>query len=204
MTTSTPEIVGIAGGSCSGKTTLEHNLTTILGDRIIFFPFDDMFVGLAALTGRTITDWEDPNLYRWGDFIGHLHDLKNGRPTTIATHSRESTTHGITSRRIEPRPLVAVTGFLALHHPQARELFDTTIYLDLPEDELIRRRLARANPDDPWDSIDYITTALLPGHRRVVLPQRGYADHILDATRPPDQLAAQLAALLTAQRATRT
>src|SRR5579859_3779753 len=167
--------VGITGGSCSGKTTLEHNLEVMLGDRLTLFPFDDMFVGRAALAGRTVTDWEDPNLYRWGDFVSHARDLKAGRAVTIIANSRESKAAGINTRRIEPRPIVVVAGFLVLYDPEVTKMFDITIYLDVPEDEIIRRRLARANPDSPWDSTEYINGALIPGHRRVVVPQRELA-----------------------------
>lgn len=188
--------VGITGGSCSGKTTLEHNLTAKFGDRLALFPFDDMFVGRSALAGKTITDWEDPDLYRWDDFVGHMRDLKEGRAVTIIAKSRESKAAGIDTRRIEPRPIVAVVGFLTLHHPEVRKLFDTTIYLDVPEDEIIRRRTARANPDSPWDSAEYIHGMLIPGHRRVVVPQLEFADHVLDATAPPEQLAGEIAAII--------
>ena len=188
--------VGITGGSCTGKTMLEHNLAATFGDRLALFPFDDMFVGRTALAGKTVTDWEDPNLYRWDDFVSHMRDLKEGRPATIIAKSRESKVAGIDSRRIEPRPIVVVVGFLALHHPEVRKLFDTTIYLDVPEDEIVRRRVARANPDSPWDSAEYIHEMLIPGHRRVVVPQREFADHILDATVSPEQLAGEVAAII--------
>jgi len=188
--------VGITGGSCSGKTTLEHRLAATFGDRLALFPFDDMFVGRTALAGKTITNWEDPSLYRWDDFVGHIRDLKEGRTVTIIANSRESKAAGIDTRQIESRPIVAVVGFLALHHPEVRRLYDTSIYLDVPEDEIIRRRMARANPDSPWDSAEYIHGMLIPGHRRVVVPHREYADHVLDATVPPEQLADEVAAII--------
>jgi uridine kinase len=191
--TSPVKLVGITGGSCSGKTTLENNLATRFNHQFTFFPFDDMFVGMEALAGQTITDWEDPNLYRWDDFIPHLHDLKNGHPVTITANSQESVEEGITSRFIQPRSIVTVVGFLALHHPEARQIFDTTIYLDVPEEVIIQRRLARANPDNPWDSTEYINNKLIPGHRRVVVPQRNFAAYIIDATMPPEQVANKVA-----------
>lgn len=190
------KFIGITGGSCSGKTTLEHNLAALFGDRIALFPFDDMFVGRSALTDKTITDWEDPNLYRWNDFVDHMRNLKEGRAVTIAAKSRESKAAGIDSRQIEPRPIVAVVGFLTLHHPDVRKLCTATIYLDIPEEEIIRRRIARANPDSPWDTAEYIHGMLIPGHRRIVVPQREFADHALDATVPPRQLAGEVAAII--------
>jgi uridine kinase len=186
---SPPErFVGITGGSCSGKTTLEDGLRTRFGDHLAIFPFDDMFIGRSALAGQVVTDWESPDLYRWDDFTAHMRDLKAGRAVTIIAKSRESKAAGITTRVIEPRPIIVVAGFLTLHHSEVRELFDTTIYLDLAEEEIIRRRLARATPGSPWDSEEYIHNALIPGHRRVVVPQMEYANHVLDATLAPEQL----------------
>jgi uridine kinase len=189
-------LVGIAGGSCSGKTTLEHNLAAILGDRLALFSFDDMFIGFEALSGLRIEDWEDPNLYRWDDFANHVRDLKAGRAVTIVANSRESTAAGIARRRIDPRPIVAVVGFLTLYHPTVRNLFDTTIYVDVPEGEIIRRRLSRADPDSPWDSVEYINEMLIPGHRRVVLPQREFAEYVVRATVPRQQLANEVVAII--------
>lgn len=83
------------------------------------FPFDDMFVGLQALRTKTITDWEDPSLYHWEDFLRHLRALKAGRPVTIAARSRESTAAGIREKTILPRKFIVVAGFLALHRPEA-------------------------------------------------------------------------------------
>lgn len=194
----TPEkLIGITGGSCSGKTILSNNLTDRLGDKLTLLSFDDMYVGHAAVADKNITDWESPDLYRWDDFLCHLHELKLGRTVTIlANESRERRAPEIL--HIQPRPIVAVVGFLALHHPEVRQLFDTTIYLDVPETEIIRRRLARAVPNDPWDGVEYVTGELIAGHRRVVVPQRERADYVLDATLPPDQVADEIATIIEA------
>jgi uridine kinase len=183
-----PRFIGIAGGSCSGKTILANNLTAHLGSELTLFSFDDMYVGHAAVAGKEITDWESPDLYRWDDFLDHLRDLKAGRSVTIlANESPERRVPEILE--IEACPVVTVFGFLALHNPEVRDLFDTTVYLDVPESEIIRRRLDRAVPGDPWGSVEYVTGDLIAGHRRVVLPQRELAEHVLDATLPPDQVA---------------
>jgi uridine kinase len=190
------KLVGITGGSCTGKTTLERGLTARFGDNIAIFPFDDMFVGRSALGDRVITDWEDPDLYRWDDFVDHVRNLKLGRVVTIVAKSRESKAAGIDQRVIEPRPTVLVVGFLALHHPEINDLYDTKIYLDLSEEEIVRRRKGRANPESPWDSDAYINSMLIPGHRRVVLPQRELADYTIDASLPPEQVVDEIAKVI--------
>ena len=194
----TPKLIGISGGSCSGKTILGNSLADRLGNRLTRFSFDDMYVGHAALAGKNVTDWESPALYRWDDFVDHLRTLKDGRPTEIIAN--ESPERDAPEKlTIHPRPIVAVFGFLTLHNPEARELFDTTIYLDVPEDEIIRRRLNKTVPSGPWDSKDYVTGPLIEGHRRVVVPQRALAEHVLDATAPPDQVVTQAEAVIRGQ-----
>lgn len=198
MQTIPKRFIGIAGGSCSGKTILSNNLSARLGSDLTLFSFDDMFVGMAAVVGKGITDWGSPYLYRWNDFLSCLRELKAGRPVTIlANESRERKTPE--KLYIQPCPSVVVYGFLALHSPEVRKLFDTTIYLDLPEAEIIRRRLDRALPDDPWDGVDYVTGGLIAGHRRYVVPQRAFAEHILDATVPPEQVASEVEVIIRGQ-----
>lgn len=194
----TPKIIGITGGSCSGKTILGNNLTNRLGDRLMRFSFDDMYIGHAAVAGKKITNWEDPALYRWDDFIAYLHNLKAGRSTKIvANESPERDAPEILT--IHPRPVIIVPGFLALHNSEIRKFFDISIYLDVPEAEIIRRRLEKPMPDGPWGSIEYITGPLIEGHRRFVLPQRAFAEHILDATAPPEQVASEVEAIIRGQ-----
>jgi uridine kinase len=189
------KLIGIAGGSCSGKTILGDKLVARLGDELALFSFDDMYVGHAALKGKEITDWESPDLYRWDDFFDHLRDLKAGRSVTIvANESPERRTPEIVE--VQTRPVVAVLGFLTLHDPKIRSLFDATVYLDVPESEIIRRRLDRATFDDPWNSVEYVTGDLIAGHRRVVLPQRELAEHVLDATLPPDRIADKMETII--------
>jgi uridine kinase len=187
--------IGIVGGSCSGKTTLSKNLAEQYEDRLGFFSLDDMYIGHAALGGRVVTDWEDPALYRWDDTIKHLTDLKDGCPVTI-TANESPERREPQQLYIEPRPFMVVVGFLALHNPQVRELFDTTIYLDVPEDEIIQRRLGRAVPGNPWDAEAYVTGELIAGHRRLVLPQRELADYVVDGTLPSPVIADEVAEIL--------
>lgn len=197
MQTIPEKFIGITGGSCSGKSILSRNLTARFGDELTLFSFDDMYVGHAAVAGKDITDWESPDLYRWEEFITHLKELKAGNPVEfLANESRERRIPECIS--VEPRRYVIVLGFLALHNAQVRELLDTTIYLDVSEEEIIRRRLARAVPGDHWDNEEYVRGGLIAGHRRYVMPQRELADYILDASQPPEQVADEVAAIIQA------
>jgi uridine kinase len=181
--------VGIGGGTCSGKTTLMDRLCAEWGDRLAVVPFDDLAIGPAALAavGTVVTDWDDPGLWRWDDLRRHLADLRAGRPTVVDSRSRESRAAGVTHRRVEPRPVVALVGYLAFHDRTITARLDVRVFLDLPEDVLVRRRLGR--PEAPVNREPYVSTTLLAAHRRLVLPQRERATHVVDGRQPPDELA---------------
>jgi uridine kinase len=189
-------IIGIAGGSCSGKTTILKELRARLGDDMATLSFDEYFVGTAKLEGKEIDDWESPSLYNYQDFIADLKQLKAGKPITITPNSRESSKAGIRQLAISPHRYTIVEGFLIFHSPEARELFNKRIFIELPEDEIIRRRLARAEGTSRWDSPDYINNRLIPGHKRYVEPQKESADLIVDGLQSPHKIADQIIAFI--------
>lgn len=188
--------VAVTGPSGSGKTTLANGLSARLGADLSVLPLDDLVIGRVALAaaGRTVTDWDDPALWRWDDVRAHLADLRAGRPTVVDARSRESRAGGVTSRRIAPAPVVALVGHLALHDPAIAQAFDVRVYLDLPEDEVLRRRLRRPPAEENREP--YLTRVLLPAHRRLVVPQRARATHVVDATRAPEAVADEVAAVI--------
>lgn len=192
----TPFMIGVAGPSCAGKTTLERHFAEYLGDKLEVLSFDDMFVGMAAVKGAEINDWESPELYRWDDYRRHLQELREGRETMVFTRSRESAELHHPQRMHYPREMLLSAGFLALHDAGVRELFDLKVYVDLPEEEMINRRIARAiaHGNESWlESVQqYARTWLLEGFRKYVLPQRDYADVVLDGTEPPEVRAQKL------------
>jgi uridine kinase len=188
--------VGIGGGTCSGKTTLMERLSATWGDRLAVLAFDDLALGPAALAaaGTVVADWDDPDLWRWDDLRRHLADLRAGRPTVVDSRSRESRAAGVTHRQVKPRPVVALVGYLAFHDRTITAGLDVRVFLDLPEDVLMRRRLSR--PEASFNREPYVSTTLLAAHRRLVLPQRARATHVLDGRRPPDELAREVSAIV--------
>lgn len=186
-------LLAIIGGSCSGKDTVVDEMEAMTPQVFARLDFDDYFLGTERLAGQHITDWERPTLYRYDDYILDLQALKNGQPITVECHSRKSVAEGKTHRVIIPTKWTVVSGFLALYRDEAAELFDQAIYLDLSEEEIVRRRLARTNGLEGWDDKRYIQSMLIPGHRRYVEPQRFRPGVIiLDGTLPSRQLAQQV------------
>lgn len=181
------KIVGICGGSCSGKSTLVKNLEGIVKDMTVIH-FDDYFIGKDKLVGRNITNWEDPSLYRLDDYLNTLKKLKQNEAVEIEANSRESRHEGIKTRLIKPNGTILVEGFLTFYVEESRRYFDKKIYLDISEEEIIKRRYERMKNGGGEYSDEYIQKTLIEEHRKNVLPQKQYADLVVDATLPIEEI----------------
>ncbi len=186
------KLVGIAGSSCSGKTTLLSSLESTLGKQIATLSFDEYFIGNTKYDIDKITNFERPELYNFDKFLADLRLLKSGTDLTIATNSRESQQLGQNSTKVVSRPIIFVEGFLIFYTKEARDLFETKVYIDLEDDEILRRRFARSVGTSHWDSKKYIQDKLIPYHYKYVFPQRRYADVLLNGHETTQTQAKQL------------
>ena len=177
-------LVGIAGGTCSGKSTLLKNLKDELGDNISTLSFDEYFIGSDLYNLDDITNFEDPKLYNFGGFVRDLKTIKQGKTLVIRANSRESSELGVKEKTIAAKPIVIVEGWLVFHNPDARKLFDEKIFIEVSNEEIIKRRYARTKRSKHWDDHDYIKNKILPGHQKYVEPQREFADLVLDGMLP--------------------
>lgn len=181
------EIIGICGGSCSGKSTLVNGIVNYL-KKLTVIHFDDFFVGKDKLTGQVVNNWEDPKLYRLNDYEKTLRKLREYESVEIEANSRESRGEGLKTREVNPNDYVVVEGFLTFYTPESRKYFDKKIYLDIPEEEIIRRRYERMKNGGGQYSDEYIRTTLIQEHRKNVLPQKQFADLVVDATESPEAI----------------
>ncbi len=181
------KIIGICGGSCSGKSTLVNVLTSKLKELTIIH-FDDFFVGKDAIEDQDIQNWEDPTLFRFTDYENTLRTLKGGKEIQIQANSRESRHQGLTTRILKPNKYIIVEGFLIYYTENARKYFDTKIFLDIPEDEMIRRRYIRMENGGGKYSDKYLRETLVNEYRKNVIPQKQYADLIIDGTKSPENI----------------
>ena len=191
-------LIGIAGPTNTGKTTLNRELGRRITPFPMVFSYDeyDLFPsGSEAmereLVEHNIINWEDPSLFDEEAYAADMERVKAGLPVVLQARSRESLESGQTTRNIVPSRLNIVEGVFLYHNPKARDQFDFRFYIDLPVEEMIRRRLARtpADSSDPWDQRDYIEGEMVKGTELFVAPQREHAHVILDGLQPTSQLA---------------
>jgi uridine kinase len=178
------KIIGIAGGSGSGKSSVTYSLVDEDPEQYEMLNFDDYHKwrtepNLPTLHG--MINWDHPDIINWQDLIDDLERLKQGEPITVQTWSHRSnvdydTTRERIPRTVYPHPVLIVEGYMLLHDPDLRKLFDTTYYLEL--DELTRH--ARRDKINTVGFSEYNEKILKPMHWQYVEPTKALADHVID------------------------
>lgn len=139
-----PIILGIAGCSCSGKTSLARELATQLDATL--FPLDLYYRDLSQfpLDTRHKRNFDHPDSLESELFIDQVRDLAAGR--TIQRPVYDFSTHSRVAGRFDPvtpARFVIVEGILALHFPELRDQFHFSVYVDAPHDVCLTRRIYR-------------------------------------------------------------
>lgn len=186
-------IVGIAGGSCSGKTTVAKALYKKHNRIASLIMFDDYFVHPGNIDLMKV-DWESIKLYNIEKLKRDIVSLKTKKsilypPSTLNTYQKVR----------KPKKLIIIEGFLLFADSQIRDHLDLMIFLDIAEEKIIRRRLARKIENSPWDTEEYIYNGLLTGHRNYVLPTKVFAHHVIDSQKPINTMIGQIDNLIQTQ-----
>ena len=180
-----PAVIGIAGGTGSGKTTVAEVILDRAGaDNIALLPQDAYYKGLSDLpkAQREVVNFDHPASLETDLLVEHLKGLKANRSVEIpvydfATHSRTNQTI-----RIDPQPIVLVEGILIFVESELRELFDVKIFVDTPADIRFIRRLQR-DLTERGRSLESVIhqyqTTVRPMHMEFVEPSKRYADVII-------------------------
>lgn len=185
MSHSTPLVIGIAGGSGSGKTTVAQEILQRVGpDRIAFLQHDAYYKDLSGLppAQRAEVNFDHPNSLETDLLIRHIEQLKAGQPVEVpiydfATHSRTDRTY-----TVQPRRVILVEGILIFVEPALRALCDVKIFVDTDADIRFIRRLQRdiAERGRTTEMVvkQYLAT-VRPMHLEFVEPSKRYADVII-------------------------
>lgn len=180
-----PLVIGIAGGSGSGKTTVAQTILQRVGpDRISFLQHDAYYKDLSGLppTQRAEVNFDHPNSLESDLLIQHIRTLREGRPVEIpiydfSTHSRTTKTY-----TVQPRGVILVEGILIFVEPDLRDLFDVKIFVDTDSDLRFIRRLQRdiSERGRTTESVikQYLNT-VRPMHLEFVETSKRYADVII-------------------------
>jgi uridine kinase len=180
-----PLVIGIAGGSGSGKTTVAQAILNRVGpDRIAFLQHDSYYKDLSSLppTQRAEINFDHPNSLETELLIKHIESLRDGRPVEAPIY--DFSAHRRTGRTftVEPRGVILVEGILIFAEAELRKLFDVKIFVDTDPDLRFIRRLQRdiAERGRTTETVirQYLGT-VRPMHLEFVEPSKRYADVII-------------------------
>ena len=178
-------VIGIAGGSGSGKSTFAARLREQFPDSVALISCDNYYRAHddISLEERRLLNYDAPESLEFDLMVTHLQALKRGEAVDCPVY--DFTLHNRSDKvlHIDPKPVILVDGILILSDPALRETFDLRIYVETDADERIHRR-ARRDMEVRGREIDdimaqYLTT-VKPMHEQYVEPSKKHADLILN------------------------
>jgi len=201
-----PLILGIAGGSGSGKTTVAQEILNRVGpDRIAYLPHDAYYKDLSGLppAQKAEVNFDHPNSLETELLAQHILQLKQGNPVELPVYDFSTDRRTEKTIPITPHGVIVVEGILIFAEPELRPLFDLKIFVDTDSDLRFIRRLQRdiAERGRTPDSVikQYMKT-VRPMHLEFVEPSKRYADVIIPEggfnCAALDMVAARIEALL--------
>jgi len=178
-------VIGVAGGTGSGKTTVAREIVGRVGaDRLTYIQHDSYYRDWSSLprAERDHVNFDHPDSLETDLLIEHLKQLRQGRPIALPiydfrTHSRTGET-----RQVEPRPVILLEGILIFVDKALRDLIDVKIFVDTDADLRFIRRLKR-DLDERGRTlesvVDQYMATVRPMHLEFVEPSKRYADLII-------------------------
>lgn len=178
-------IIGIAGGTGSGKTTVVQQIMNELPETEVGIISQDSYykqnVGMSY-EERSNINFDHPRAIDFELLVQHLKDLKVGK--TIDQPVYSFVTHNRTDDTISthPRKVMIVEGILILTNPELREMFDVKVFVHADSDERLIRRLKRDIAErgrDMEEVLNRYQTTLKPMHQQFIEPTKAFADIII-------------------------
>ena len=183
--TTQPLVIGLGGGSGSGKTTIARSIVEAIGpDNVALIQHDAYYHDQTDLPmeERVRVNYDHPDSFETPLLVAQLRQLRAGRAVDRPIYDFTVYNRRPDTVRVEPKPAIIVEGILVLYEPELRELMDLKIYVDTDPDLRILRRLERDLKERgrSFDSVhgQYLAT-VRPMHLQFVEPSKRYADIVI-------------------------
>lgn len=181
-----PIIIGIAGGTCSGKSSIANILIEDFRytKSINIIKEDDYYKDQSHLPmeERVKTNYDHPLAFDFDLMIEHIHKLINGESIEKPTYDYTVHNRSNITEVMHPSDVLIIEGLFALYHPEIRELEDIKVFVDTAADVRFIRRLKR-DVKERARTVDSITEQYLdtvkPMHDQFIEPTKQYADVII-------------------------
>jgi len=185
VTPASPVVIGVAGGSGSGKTTIARGIIDRVGiEHVAYLPHDAYYRDLSHLPmeERAKVNFDHPNSLETELLVVHIIQLKASQPVQLPVYDFKNHIRTTEKRMVQPQPVILVDGILIFAEPELRTLFDVKIFVDTDADIRFIRRLERdiMERGRTTESVikQYMST-VRPMHLEFVEYSKRYADVII-------------------------
>lgn len=178
-------IIGIAGGTGSGKTTVVNKIISSLPvGEVAVLPQDSYYRDLSPLPmeERAKVNFDEPAAIEWELLVKQLNELKCGNTIHMPTYSYLTCSRQAETIEVAPRDVVLVEGILVLTDPVLRSMLDVKVFVDADADDRLIRVISRDCVErgrTPQAVIDRYQDVLKPMHSMYIEPSKRYADLIV-------------------------
>lgn len=178
-------IIGIAGGTGSGKTTVVRKIIEQLPEgEVTVLPQDCYYRDNSdiSIEERQKINFDHPDSIEWELLIKHLKNLKNNQSIELPSYSYLTCTRNPETTTITPRDVVIIEGILVLCHKPLRDLMDLKIFVDADADDRLSRVICRDIVErgrDVQQTLDRYKKTVKPSHLQFIEPTKRYANLIV-------------------------
>ncbi len=192
-------VIGIAGGTASGKSTLAQRVAQRLAARCLHIVHDRYYVSMPAEFQDRPTHWnfDHPNSLDTERLVADLDTLLTGNPVDLPVYDYRSHSRAPQTERVQPHDVILVEGILVFAHDALRERMHHRVYVHTPDDIRLIRRIQRDAVERNRTSdqtIDQYLRSVRPMHEKYVAPSRVHATVELSGT---DELERSVSAVMS-------
>lgn len=177
-------VIGIAGGTGSGKTTVVKKIAEALPPHyVVVVPLDSYYNDTSHMTEeeRHAINFDHPDAFDWKLLIKQVNELRNGHAVEQPTYSYIQCNRLKETLHVEPRPVIIIEGIMTLLNKKLRDMMDLKIFVDTDSDERLIRNIQR-DVIERGRTVDMVISRYLdvlkPMHEQFIEPTKKYADLI--------------------------
>ena len=198
------KFVGIAGGSCSGKTTVVNTLVEAFEGSVSTVAFDSYYrdQGHMTLDERAQVNYDHPDSLDVELFVSDIQSLRDGSSIDTPIYDFSTHTRSNESKTVAPSDLVVLDGILLLAFPEITNLLDLAVFIEASEEIRFNRRIPRDIQErgrTAEQSSAQFKETVQPMHKRFVAPSICHADLIIDGEQSPQLSLSEIASALYRQ-----
>ena len=178
-------IIGIAGGTGSGKTTVVRKIAEALPPHhVVVVPLDSYYNDTSHMTEeeRHAINFDHPDAFDWKLLIKQVNELRNGQAVEQPTYSYIKCNRLKETLHVEPKPVIIIEGIMTLLNKKLRDMMDLKIFVDTDSDERLIRNI-QLDVLERGRTVDMVISRYLevlkPMHEQFIEPTKKYADLII-------------------------